>query len=149
MPIPNSNAAERPTALTDLGIPPWRRELANAIGHPEDRLRFLDIDRAEFRPQIAHNTDFPTLVPRGFAALMKRGDAHDPLLRPVLAVGAERQSAAGIVADPIGDLAPRRAPGLAQKYAGRALLLVSGACAVHCRYCFRRHFPLCRRWRLP
>jgi EF-P beta-lysylation protein EpmB len=28
-----------------------------------------------------------------------------------------------------------------QKYQGRALLVTTGACAVHCRYCFRRHFP--------
>jgi EF-P beta-lysylation protein EpmB len=27
------------------------------------------------------------------------------------------------------------------KYRGRALLITTGACAVHCRYCFRRHFP--------
>jgi EF-P beta-lysylation protein EpmB len=28
-----------------------------------------------------------------------------------------------------------------RKYRGRALLVATGACAVHCRYCFRRHFP--------
>jgi len=27
------------------------------------------------------------------------------------------------------------------KYQGRALLIATGSCAVHCRYCFRRHFP--------
>jgi L-lysine 2,3-aminomutase len=27
------------------------------------------------------------------------------------------------------------------KYDGRALLVATGSCAVHCRYCFRRHFP--------
>jgi len=32
-------------------------------------------------------------------------------------------------------------PGILQKYHGRALLITTGACAVHCRYCFRRHFP--------
>jgi EF-P beta-lysylation protein EpmB len=44
-------------------------------------------------------------------------------------------------ADPVGDCASRRAPGLLRKYRGRALLLTTGACAVHCRYCFRRHYP--------
>jgi len=28
-----------------------------------------------------------------------------------------------------------------RKYAGRALLVTTAACPVHCRYCFRRHFP--------
>ena len=35
----------------------------------------------------------------------------------------------------------RRAPGLLHKYRGRALLVATGACAMHCRYCFRREFP--------
>lgn len=127
--------------LADLGTPRWRRELANAIRHPGDLLRFLDIDPAALGGAIAHDTGFPTLVPRRFAALMKPGDPHDPLLRQVLAVAAEQQSRTGFVADPVGDIAAKRAPGLLQKYNGRALLLVTGACAVHCRYCFRRHYP--------
>ena len=43
--------------------------------------------------------------------------------------------------DPVGDLEAQRLPGLLQKYAGRVLLVTTGACAVHCRYCFRRHYP--------
>jgi EF-P beta-lysylation protein EpmB len=34
-----------------------------------------------------------------------------------------------------------QAPGLLKKFKGRALLLITGACAIHCRYCFRRYFP--------
>ena len=36
---------------------------------------------------------------------------------------------------------PRAGPGVLHKYAGRALLVTTGACAINCRYCFRRHFP--------
>jgi EF-P beta-lysylation protein EpmB len=32
-------------------------------------------------------------------------------------------------------------PSLIQKYDRRALVIATGACAIHCRYCFRRHFP--------
>ena len=35
-------------------------------------------------------------------------------------------------------------PGVLHKYRGRVLLVVTGACPVHCRYCFRRHFPVRR-----
>ncbi len=53
--------------------------------------------------------------------------------------------AAGYEADPLAETAAvggvTPLPGLLHKYRGRALLLVTGACAVHCRYCFRRHFP--------
>jgi EF-P beta-lysylation protein EpmB len=47
----------------------------------------------------------------------------------------------GYVTDPVSDDLARRQPGLLHKYEGRALLITTGSCAVHCRYCFRRHFP--------
>jgi EF-P beta-lysylation protein EpmB len=72
---------------------------------------------------------------------MRRGDPHDPLLLQVLPLGAELDEVAGYRKDPVGDLAALAGPGLLQKYAGRALLVATGACAVNCRYCFRRHFP--------
>ena len=81
------------------------------------------------------------LVPRGFAALMQPGDPRDPLLLQVLPQAAEQLSVEGFRADPVQDAEAIRAPGLLQKYRGRALLLVTGACALHCRYCFRRQFP--------
>src|SRR5205085_5864374 len=65
----------------------------------------------------------------------------DPLLLQVLPLGAEEQPVAGFIDDPVGDDDARRAPGLLQKYIGRALMITTGACAVHCRYCFRRHYP--------
>jgi EF-P beta-lysylation protein EpmB len=43
--------------------------------------------------------------------------------------------------DPVGDLSAMTAPGLLHKYQRRVLLTTTGACAIHCRYCFRRHFP--------
>jgi EF-P beta-lysylation protein EpmB len=81
------------------------------------------------------------LVPRAFAALMTPGDPRDPLLRQVLPLGAERLTVAGFSRDPVGDASADLGQGLLRKYAGRALLIVTGGCAVHCRYCFRRHFP--------
>jgi EF-P beta-lysylation protein EpmB len=72
---------------------------------------------------------------------MTPGDPTDPLLRQVLPLTAEQLPVEGFGPDPVGDQAATRAPGLVQKYAGRALLLVQGACAIHCRYCFRRHYP--------
>ncbi|MBI1345614.1 EF-P beta-lysylation protein EpmB [bacterium] len=84
---------------------------------------------------------FPLLVPESFLARMQRGNPDDPLLRQVLPLDAEFTEVSGFVADPVDDDAARKAPGLLQKYAGRALLITTGACAIHCRYCFRRHYP--------
>ncbi len=125
---------------TDRGADtaPWQRELARAIRDPADLCRALGLDPAL---ATAAPAGFPLLVPRPFVARMEHGNPHDPLLRQVLPVGAEAVEQSGFTADPLHEAAALAAPGLVQKYAGRALVLVSGACAVHCRYCFRREFP--------
>jgi EF-P beta-lysylation protein EpmB len=86
-------------------------------------------------------THFPVFAPLGFIARMRPGDPHDPLLRQVLPLADETATIAGFSADPVGDLAAKIAPGLLHKYHGRTLMVTTGACAVHCRYCFRREFP--------
>ena len=80
------------------------------------------------------------MVPESFLARMRHGDPQDPLLKQVLPIADEQQPATGTI-DAVGDLDARRVPGLIHKYDGRALLIATGSCAVHCRYCFRRHYP--------
>lgn len=120
-------------------LPVWQRELAGAIREPAELLRLLGLGPEWL--SAAATVSFPLLVPRGFVARMRYGDPGDPLLRQVLPLYAETVGQPGFMTDPVGDLAARSAPGLLHKYRGRALLTMTGACAVHCRYCFRRHFP--------
>jgi EF-P beta-lysylation protein EpmB len=118
----------------------WRQELAQAIRTPEVLCAALGLDAtlaAQARMGIG---SFPLLVPRGFVARMRHGDPHDPLLAQVLPRPAEQAETPGFTADPLAERDALAAPGLVHKYAGRALLLVTGACAVNCRYCFRREF---------
>ncbi len=84
---------------------------------------------------------FPVRVPRGFLSRIRPGSADDPLLLQIRPTPSEDLSASGYTADPVGELRSPPSQGVLQKYRGRALLLVTSACAVHCRYCFRRHFP--------
>jgi L-lysine 2,3-aminomutase len=119
----------------------WQRELAEAITSPEELAAALGLDPAVVASAHAASHPFRLLVPRSFVARMRRGDLADPLLRQVLPVAAELTEASDFVADPVGEHAALRAPGLLQKYRGRALLITTPACAVHCRYCFRREFP--------
>lgn len=120
------------------------RGYAHALRHAfrdlDALLGFLGLSRAQVdvAPQAQ---PFPLLVPQSFARRMRHGDPADPLLRQVLPLAAEGQSQPGDLLDPVGDLARVRSAGLIQKYAGRVLLIATGSCAVHCRYCFRRHFP--------
>lgn len=119
----------------------WQQELAHAITDPAELIRLLNLDPTLADParRVAHA--FPLRVPRGYVARMRPGDVADPLLRQVLPLADEAQPVAGFTQDPVGDLASTVAPGLLQKYEGRVLLTATGACAIHCRYCFRRHFP--------
>ncbi len=121
--------------------PGWAQALAGAITDPGVLLSRLGLGPEWLAPARAAARRFPLRVPAGFVARMRRGDPHDPLLRQVLPLAEECLAAAGYSRDPVGDLNARRAPGLLQKYAGRVLLTATGACAVHCRYCFRRHYP--------
>jgi EF-P beta-lysylation protein EpmB len=122
-------------------VPAWQRELARAVTDPAELLRELELDLALLPAARAAAARFPLRAPRGFVARMGKGDPNDPLLRQVLPLAAEMEPTPGFVVDPVGDWAARAAPGVLHKYHGRALLIVTGACAVHCRYCFRREFP--------
>ena len=108
---------------------------------PAELLGLLGLGPQWLEPARAAARWFPLKVPRGFVARMRHGDPRDPLLLQVLPLGAELDEVPGYLADPVGDLAAKAGPGVLHKYEGRALLVTTGACAVHCRYCFRRHFP--------
>lgn len=124
------------------GINGWQHELAAAVRDPEELLRLLELDRPELlEPARLAARLFPLRVTRSFIGRMRKGDPADPLLLQVLPLAPELEMSAGFTVDPVGDLAAMSAPGLLQKYHGRALLIATGACAIHCRYCFRRAYP--------
>lgn len=121
--------------------PAYFRSLAEAIRDPEELISLLKLPNELVAPARRTAKSFPLLVPRSFLARMHPGDRDDPLLRQVLPIAAEDEPVHGFRVDAVGDLNARKAPGLIHKYHGRALLIAAGACAVHCRYCFRRHYP--------
>lgn len=114
----------------------WRDQLRDAFRDAGSLLAFLGLESND--PAL---TRFPMLVPRAFAGRMQPGDPADPLLLQVLPDRRENEQVTGFVADPVGDTDSRTATGVLHKYQGRVLLVATGACAVHCRYCFRQDFP--------
>ena len=85
--------------------------------------------------------DFPVFVPIPYLNRIEKGNFADPLLRQVLPVAEEGQSPQHFSNDPLGEQAATLSDGLLQKYRKRVLVIASAACAINCRYCFRRHFP--------
>ncbi len=117
----------------------WQQSLASAVRDPRELLRLLGLDQDP--RAIDRNPAFPVRVPHEFIARMEPGNPEDPLLRQVLSLADENIVTPGYTTDPLAEQDAMAVPGLLHKYAGRVLLTLTGACAVHCRYCFRRHFP--------
>lgn len=115
--------------------------MARCITDPAELLHTLDLPLSLLPQARAAAKQFSLRVPRGFVALMQRGDPQDPLLRQVLPLGDELDDAPGYVDDPLGESCASLGAGLLGKYHGRVLIIASPVCAVHCRYCFRRGFP--------
>ncbi len=117
----------------------WQDQLKDAIRDVGELAALLDLP-ADALQAAGAPADFPLLVPRAFVARMRQGDPHDPLLRQVLPTAREAADVPGFTADPLAE-AGFADGGLVRKYRGRSLLIATGACPVHCRYCFRRSFP--------
>jgi L-lysine 2,3-aminomutase len=119
----------------------WQHELAGAITDPDALAKALGLDPGLFPASGQASELFRLRVPLSFVRRMRHGDPSDPLLRQVMPLAAELTEQPGFGSDPLGEREAVKAPGLLQKYQGRALLIATGACAIHCRYCFRREFP--------
>jgi EF-P beta-lysylation protein EpmB len=143
MNTPDAKLTDSAAVSTARQTPRWQLELSQAIRSGSELLSRLQLTSDQF-PALLPDTavaDFPVLVPHSFLNRMQPGNPLDPLLLQVLPQSPEITSAPGFTADAVGDLHARRSPGLLHKYHGRVLLLAAGACAVHCRYCFRRQYP--------
>lgn len=130
-----------PATALDGQMPAWRRELVSAVTDPAVLIKLLELPPELLEPARLAARQFGLRVPRSYLDLMEPGNPHDPLLRQVLPIADEMRETPGFGDDPLDEQASTTAGGLVEKYQGRALLLASGHCALHCRYCFRRSFP--------
>lgn len=119
----------------------WRKDLADVVTDVVELMEMLDLGDGSRTAGPSALRGFPLRVPRAFVDRMRPEDPADPLLRQVLPVVEEDEVVTGFSADPVGEQSPPPTDSVLHKYQGRALVVVTGACAVHCRYCFRRHFP--------
>jgi len=100
---------------------------------------FLELDALN-REGISKTSNFPLNLPRRLAAKIAKNTLDDPILKQFLPTLAELSSPVGYTLDPVQDAQFRKAPKLLHKYQGRALLVCTSACAMHCRFCFRQNF---------
>ncbi len=123
-------------------VPSWQQQLRVirdvASLHSASGLQLTDKETLALAP--AHDL-FATRAPLAFLDRAEPGNPNDPLLLQVLPQAQELIQHRDFTHDPVGDHAAIKVDGVLHKYKGRVLLITTGACAIHCRYCFRRHFP--------
>lgn len=116
----------------------WQAQMADTINDLDELLAILQL--ADIKSDLYIPQNFPLRVPRAFVNKMHIGDANDPLLLQVLPQQQELKAVTGYVADPLAENVHNPIQGLLHKYQSRVLITVTGACGIHCRYCFRQHF---------
>jgi EF-P beta-lysylation protein EpmB len=119
----------------------WQDELKNLISHPENLGSQLGLSSQSLAAIALASHDFPVRIPEGYLKRIQLTDINHPLLKQFIPSAEELNNIAGFSQDPVEEVTKNPAPGLVHKYRGRVLLIVSSSCPVHCRYCFRRHFP--------
>lgn len=120
----------------------WQSQLSDLITDPLELLEILELSKAQLLSgAILASGQFKLRVPRAFVRKMEVGNPLDPLLLQVLPHHLEMEEHEGFVTDPLDEEQANQIAGVLHKYKSRFLLTLTGACAVHCRYCFRRHFP--------
>jgi len=129
------------STLTTKSLSNWQLEYKTSITNIEQLCQTLGLNIEQLPISTQANKQFQIRVPMSYVERMQHSNPNDPLLLQVLPTHHEENHIEGYLKDPVGDLQSIKTPGLLQKYNGRALLLATSRCAIHCRYCFRRHFP--------
>lgn len=117
----------------------WHGHLRDSVKSTQELAELLDL--ATQRLTWISESDFPLFVPKNFIRRMEIGNPQDPLLRQIVPIEDESRVVDGFSVEPLNETKFSPSTGLIQKYYGRVLVITSSVCPVHCRYCFRRHFP--------
>jgi EF-P beta-lysylation protein EpmB len=119
----------------------WQTLLRQSVCSLDDLLTQVNLSREAVDVCESAAKDFPVRIPMPYINRIEKGNPNDPLLLQVLPQSQEMERYPGYSNDPLEERDTNPVPGLIHKYKGRVLLIISGACAINCRYCFRRHFP--------
>jgi len=127
--------------LKPMDISRWQHELREVIRDPGELLEKVGLQAEKSALSVPVNSSFPLKAPLSYLQRIRPGQPNDPLLRQILPIADEERDVIGYRADPLDEITHTTTPGLIRKYPGRVLLITTSVCAIHCRYCFRRHYP--------
>jgi len=100
---------------------------------------FLQLSH-EHHQQIISDNKFPLNIPLRLAQKVAKQTIDDPILRQFLPTQQEKILDDQFLLEPLVEQEFRKTEKLLHKYEARVLLITTQACAMHCRYCFRKNF---------
>ena len=110
----------------------WRQIQRTNISSLDELINYLELDE-ESQKRINKNPHFVMNIPLRLASKMQKNTINDPLFRQFVPLIEEKNKTLGFIEDPVGDHQAGCTPSLLHKYEGRALLITTSACAMHCR----------------
>jgi EF-P beta-lysylation protein EpmB len=119
--------------------PLWRQIRRSNFTDWKRLLSYLELTVDDNAPLLKESR-FALNIPERLAAKIEKGNWQDPLLLQFLPTVKELDRDPAFSTDPVLDMQVRKTPKLLHKYHGRALLVCTSVCAMHCRFCFRQHF---------
>lgn len=117
----------------------WQKIQQSNFSSLEKLCTFLELT-PEQSAQVVQNKNFPLNLPLRLAQKIPKKTLDDPLFRQFVPLKAESERSGLFVKDPVGDCRATLSSKCLKKYEGRVLLVTTGACAMHCRFCFRQNF---------
>jgi lysine 2,3-aminomutase len=110
----------------------WERILLRSITTPRELSSILEIEESEI---LKVTSEYPALInPYYFGLIREKGDG---IYRQAIPDPREVTMQDGFE-DPLNEEGLSPVPGLTHKYPDRVLFLVSGKCAMYCRFCNRK-----------
>lgn len=119
----------------------WIKEYQSSILNFEDFLSLVELDSYKNKISGGENPNFPFKVTKQYAKRIKKREPNDPLLLQIISKNNGYLFNEGFSDDPLSETNLDAETPYLKKYDGRALLLLTGSCAIHCKYCFRQNFP--------
>ncbi len=118
--------------------PLWRQLQRQNYKDYHSLANFLELDE-DIRKEILPQSNFILNLPKRLAEKIVKNTIDDPIFKQFVPLKKEQNDNQNFISDPVNDAQFRKSTRLLHKYNGRALLLTSSSCAMHCRYCFRKN----------
>jgi lysine 2,3-aminomutase len=118
----------------------WKWQLSNRITSLKRLSQIINIEDEEEKEIAACLRKYRMAITPYYATLIDENDKNCPIRMQVIPTIQELDNTDFENIDPLQETLHSPVPGLIHRYPDRVALLISGNCAVHCRFCTRKNY---------